>query len=581
MNIHKLSHILAATVSISCVSASTWNSTTTGGQWNNSANWTGGIPNGTGATADFTLTADYTVNLVGGPFTVGNLGVSSDTSALVINPGTLNFAIAAGMPTITFNTTRTTQPTMLTIYANLSGNQGLMITGNNRVGVYFRGDGGATSTLTGGIDISSAGNFVNFTTTGILNGNKVTFNAANNTLALGLAGSSTSNTWSSEMDIKTYNSSINSRSTGVQTLSGIISGSTGNLTFTGANQTTAAEFRLQANNTYTGNTQIASGLNHVIVTAEHANALGQGTGAAVTFGNGNSSLRLSGGITVSGKNLTLRGAGNNGEGSLQSSSGTNVWNGTVAVGSDANPTVGVSAGSRLALNGVVSGNQGLIKKGAGTLLLGNTANTYTGATVVEGGTLLVNGSIVAGSGLTVKTGATLGGNGGTIAGNVLVESGGTFDAGENGIGTLNILSGDLTLVTNAVFAGTINSSTLTNNSVAISGNLNLSPTNGTVFTLQDIGGAAPMAYGTRFSLLSYTGTWNEGLLRYEGNALANLSTFAFGGHDFRIYYDSVIDSEHEVALQVIPEPSSIMLILVSGVILMSGLSRRNSWKRSV
>lgn len=61
------------------------------------------------------------------------------------------------------------------------------------------------------------------------------------------------------------------------------------------------------------------------------------------------------------------------------------------------------------LSGVLSGNGGLIKAGAGTLILSGT-NTYAGATVVSNGTLTLNGSITNCT-VAVGTGATFNGTG--------------------------------------------------------------------------------------------------------------------------------------------------------------------------
>jgi autotransporter-associated beta strand protein len=61
------------------------------------------------------------------------------------------------------------------------------------------------------------------------------------------------------------------------------------------------------------------------------------------------------------------------------------------------------------LSGVLSGNGGLRKAGAGTLILSGT-NTYAGATVVSNGTLTLNGSITNCT-VAVGAGATFGGTG--------------------------------------------------------------------------------------------------------------------------------------------------------------------------
>jgi fibronectin-binding autotransporter adhesin len=63
----------------------------------------------------------------------------------------------------------------------------------------------------------------------------------------------------------------------------------------------------------------------------------------------------------------------------------------------------------LALGGVIS-NGGLVKKGSDSLTL-SAANTYTGATEVEGGTLFVNGSLANASVVTVGSDGILAGNG--------------------------------------------------------------------------------------------------------------------------------------------------------------------------
>jgi len=91
------------------------------------------------------------------------------------------------------------------------------------------------------------------------------------------------------------------------------------------------------------------------------------------------------------------------------------------------------------------GQISLVKSGTGTLALSG-ANSYRGATSVNGGTLFINGDQSTATGMTsVGYGATLGGSG-TIGGDVTVADGGTLAAGGalDAAGRLTI-NGDLVL----------------------------------------------------------------------------------------------------------------------------------------
>jgi fibronectin-binding autotransporter adhesin len=128
------------------------------------------------------------------------------------------------------------------------------------------------------------------------------------------------------------------------------------------------------------------------------------------------------------------------------SGGTVVVGGTLQLGTGAScgslGSGAVTNGGTLAYNhsdsitnnSAISGIGNVTHARIGTLTLGG-ANTYYGATAINGGTVVVNGAL-AGGAVTVANGATLGGYG-TIGGPVTINSGGTLALGAS-IGTLTI-----------------------------------------------------------------------------------------------------------------------------------------------
>ena len=106
--------------------------------------------------------------------------------------------------------------------------------------------------------------------------------------------------------------------------------------------------------------------------------------------------------TLTGGSLTLAGPA-----SVVVSGGTQTIDSAIILASSA--SFGPQAGTQLTLGGNISGNNmALSLIDSGTLILGGTANSYTGGTYVEEGALYVNNSaaIYDGTSLTVGAGGT-------------------------------------------------------------------------------------------------------------------------------------------------------------------------------
>ena len=211
------------------------------------------------------------------------------------------------------------------------------------------------------------------------------------------------------------NVSLAATGLGSMTISGTLTLGTGNLT------TSMGALTLASANNYSGTTTATDG----ILTIRNNTSLGTG---AVTIGI-NSSLVLDGGVSVSNP-LTLSGTGVSNTGALRSVNGNNVYNSAITlytsdvrINSDASSQLTINGAlnsttvtllmggtGNVVLNGGLNGTgfynftwgnpplalnlwTSLVKDGLGTLTL-NSANTYTGATVISEGTLVLGASEV-------------------------------------------------------------------------------------------------------------------------------------------------------------------------------------------
>ena len=156
---------------------------------------------------------------------------------------------------------------------------------------------------------------------------------------------------------------------------------------------------------------------------------------------------------TTGGTVTL-GSGINAQGLIFSTTGY-VINGTSLNLTGAIPTISVTnAGDVATISAKLTGSAGLTTNGAGTLILTNAANSYTGGTTINHGILQIGTTAVAGgfgaaSAVTILNGGNLSlvnFNGATFANNVT--------NGQSGTGTLTINSAKGITLSGALTDGT-------------------------------------------------------------------------------------------------------------------------------
>jgi hypothetical protein len=180
--------------------------------------------------------------------------------------------------------------------------------------------------------------------------------------------------------------------------------------------------------------------------------------------------------------------------------------------------------------------------------------------------LLVNGTLT-NSSVTVN-GGTLGGTG-SISGTTTINTTGVLSPGASigtfATGTLNLNSGSTVLYelnTTATTADLLN----VNGDLSFDGSVTLS--------LVDLGTSSVLATDTKFSLISYFGSWDGEFF----NGYADDSTFTFSGNEWRINYNDTSAGSvngglyaNAVTLTVVPEPGAALL---GGLGLLALLHRR-------
>ncbi|MEI6603709.1 MAG: autotransporter-associated beta strand repeat-containing protein [Verrucomicrobiota bacterium] len=401
-----MNHVaLLAAISIICcghAGAATWN-VNADGNWSDAANWSGGVPDGVGASASLTYDiftgtgiGPKTVTLNTTSRTVGTLNIGDSGSAYLgytlAASGGAGLILDNGLLSAQINKTGTTgaadtilAPLLLNSSLNISDNSGagLLISGgvtantlglktltNKGTGAYavelsgIIGDGlgeiGVTQTSVTSLPILSGANTYTGDTT-----------VSAGTLQLGNGGTSGSLSLSSAI---VNNASLVFNRSDILTqgidFSSLISG-TGGVTQAGSGTTI-----LNGTNTFTGTTTLTAGVLSVSVDAN--------------LGNANALVFNGGTLQVTGTALTSFG-----------SHATSITS-NKSVGLDIEDAANIFTVSQV----LSQGTGGLTKTGAGTLLLTN-ANTYSGLTTISVGTLAYGTTNALGSGAVTVNGGTL------------------------------------------------------------------------------------------------------------------------------------------------------------------------------
>ncbi|MBV9007973.1 MAG: autotransporter-associated beta strand repeat-containing protein [Verrucomicrobia bacterium] len=367
---------------------------------------------------------------------------------------------------------------------------------------------------------------------------------------------------------------------------GIITGTGGSLTKVGTGALTLGDA-----NTYSGATSINAG-----TLAINDNA-GLGT-SALTIGQTGSSnsatftINTFGTINVA-NNITVSSLASGAAASINSfsgpSSGSNQLTGNVTLNGTVIVNTVAPAANPLAFTGTISGNGGVTINPTSAGYTGAVsftgANTYNGNTTVNGGTLFANnstGSATGNGSVIVNSGATLGGAG-TMSGLVSVNSGASLAPGFNGTGILHVgnaalttpsllLGGTLSLELGGVTAGSGYDQVITATGATLSGNL----------TLTLVNGFRPMM-GEKFYIIDETSS--DPTLRTTGS-FANAPGGVImdnAGDTYDIFYAGISDPNNPstipndvtlIAVNVVPEPSTWMLLLVGCASLVVGGLRR-------
>lgn len=270
------------------------------------------------------------------------------------------------------------------------------VNGNNDTAVF----GGTAGTVTLGANVTVGG---------------LTFNTNSYTIAPGSGPFGITFGTTSTVNVSTGVSSVSAAISG----SGIVKSGAGTLTLSGSNSFGSGTLTYGINNTLLGAIRLAS-----------PNALGNYTDVSLAAGSAECRIELTGGLTFNAYNITT--AGRNSSitvgATLVNVSGSNTWQGSIAIASGGGSYAIRSDADLLTLNGEIRNNESsarmwdflglgeiyingaikeaasggalsIRKRDASTLTFAGV-NTYSGSTTILSGTLVVASSIASSSSIS-------------------------------------------------------------------------------------------------------------------------------------------------------------------------------------
>ena len=394
-----------------------------------------------------TLDSNFTGSVTTAAASLGHTGPT------VINSGTLQLGDGGNQGTLNAATVITNNGTLIwnrigataqTISNGIAGTGNVVLMGSGTAGqtnnVTFSGTNtytGSTEIAFGTLTIGSAARLENSAI--ILSGTAVSVLNVSTTAGTALTIKSLSGVAGSSVTLGSKTLLVGDATS--TTYAGRLSGVGGGLTKQGSGAMT-----LSGSNTYSGATTVSAGMLQFATTNAlyggttanwTATNIRTGSAATLAFNVGGTGEFSTGNVTTLITNLAASSGTTNGmsAGSIFGFDTTNASGGTFTIADAIANTTGTSGGAR-----------GLRKLGTNTLLL-TAANSFTGATSVEGGTLAFDrvAALNSSSGIGINAGAILDytGTAATLSRNVTVATSGTGTIRNSG-GQKLTLSGTLT-----------------------------------------------------------------------------------------------------------------------------------------